>query len=195
MSFVVEQHGSCTDFPPRCISQQHSVSSWHSLSVYFSTKKHFLPSAAAIILIWSLDASDYARLTWGKGSAACVTLSVWSGALAGVNALYVSWQTQQPLLRLRGLKTCRHTFGFTLPAWKSLCLGDKNSIANLGDKECVAVCNKLHIFIMGLLFSLASKCVSQASILMITPSFMALCEIVILQVDFRQWNTPKPKGY
>ncbi len=94
---VICSSGSCVDFPLPCVSQQHSVVTAY---LYISLQAAFLPSAAAVILIVSgcVWLGSF-RHEEGKR---CVTLSVRSGALPGVNALCVSWQTQQPLHRLGG---------------------------------------------------------------------------------------------
>lgn len=115
----------------------------HGISLCFSMKNvpSFLSSAAAIN--WDCLWLCLITLVGHEEGKRCVTLSVWSGALAGVNALYISWQTQQPLNCLCGLETRRHNFSFTLPACKISMF--KRSIANLGNKECVVVFNMLQV--------------------------------------------------
>lgn len=115
-------------------------------------------------------------LVWHDEGKHCVTLSVWSDASAGVNALYVSWQTQQPPHCLRGLKTCCHTFTFTVPTWMSV---KETALSVLEIRGAYCSC---------LIFSLALRCFSG-----FCSDDHTLCGSY-LRVDFSQWNKPKPKG-
>lgn len=98
--------------------------------------KAFLP----LVTVMTLMAHCVVTLIWH-----CVTWSMPSAALAGVNALRVSWKTQQSLHCLKGPKVCCCTSTFTL---NPSCEYARDRIASAGVKESVAaVCGCEVLFV------------------------------------------------